>query len=195
MAPLTPVWEVLAYVVLPLWVLAGFVDYCCHRATHIEHATGAKESVLHWLMLGEAAVPILLCLFFQVNALVLALMIPFFVVHEITAWFDLKLAMATRNITAFEQQVHSFLEIVPLMAVLLMYILHWPQALAIFGAGTQAAEWRLVWQPSPWGAIVPPMIAFGVLAIVPYAEEFWRGLRAEARGKVRGVYKTEPEIR
>ncbi|MBV9045849.1 MAG: diguanylate cyclase, partial [Alphaproteobacteria bacterium] len=37
---LTPVWDVLVYVVLPLWVLAGFADYLCHRATHIEHANG-----------------------------------------------------------------------------------------------------------------------------------------------------------
>ncbi len=190
-----PVWDVLAFVVLPLWVLAGFADYWCHRTTFIEKATGARESALHWLMLGEVAIPVLAVLFFQVNALVLALMIPFLIAHEITGWVDLKVAMATRNITAFEQQVHSVLEMTPLMAMLLIYILHWPQALAIFGAGTQAAEWRLVWQPSPLGALAPPLISFAVLAILPYAEEFVRGLRAQARGQVKGVYKTEPEIR
>jgi hypothetical protein len=192
---MTPVWDVLVFAVLPLWVLAGFADYWCHRTTFIERATGAQESILHWLMLGEVALPILAVLFFQVNALVLAFMIPCLIAHEITGWFDLKLAMATRNVTAFEQQVHSVLEMMPLTAMLLMYILHWPQALAIFGAGSQAAEWRLVWQPSPWGALAPPFLAFGLLAILPYAEEFLRGLRAQARGRVKGVYKTKPEMR
>lgn len=190
-----PVWDVLAFVVMPLWVLAGFTDYLCHRFTAIERATGARESVLHWLMLGEAAVPILACLFFQVNALVLAIMPVIWAVHEVTGWLDLQLAMATRNVTAFEQQVHSFLEILPLTALLLMWVLHWPQALAIFGAGTQAPEWRLVWQPAPLGAMLPPLITFGIFAIIPYAEEFLRGLKAQRRDRVLGKLKINPEIR
>jgi hypothetical protein len=37
----------LMYFVLPLWLAAGFADYLCHRATHIEETSGWKESVLH----------------------------------------------------------------------------------------------------------------------------------------------------
>jgi hypothetical protein len=29
---------ILMYFVLPLWLVAGFADWLCHRASHIEHA-------------------------------------------------------------------------------------------------------------------------------------------------------------
>ena len=182
MFPLTPVWDVLMYIVLPVWVLAGFVDYCCHRATHVECANGIKETTLHWLMLGEVGVPILAAIFLKIDALLLALMIVCLVAHEVTGYVDLKLAMATRNVTAFEHQIHSVLEMMPLTALLLLAILHWPQAEALFGMGPAPADFSLeLKEPPPWGALIPPAIAFLVLAIIPYAEEFVRGLRAEAR--------------
>ncbi|MEI9995275.1 MAG: hypothetical protein WDM91_11825 [Rhizomicrobium sp.] len=182
MYPLIPVWDVLMYIVLPVWVLAGFADYCCHRATHIESANGAKESALHWLMLGEVGIPVLGAVFLKIDALLLAFMIVCLVAHEITSHVDLKLAMATRQVTAFEQQVHSVLEMMPLTALLLLAILHWPQAEALFGFGPAQADFSLgLKQPPSWGALTPPLIGFLVFAIVPYAEEFVRGLRAEAR--------------
>jgi hypothetical protein len=45
--------KVLLYGVLPLWMLAGFGDWLCHRVEHIEHTAGTKESALHWAMLAE----------------------------------------------------------------------------------------------------------------------------------------------
>ena len=38
--------------VIPLWFAAGMVDWLCHRASDIEHTTGAKESLFR---LGSAA--------------------------------------------------------------------------------------------------------------------------------------------
>jgi hypothetical protein len=179
MGTLAPVWNVLVYVVLPLWVLAGFGDYLCHRATDIEHANGAKESVLHWLMLGETGVPILVAVFFKVDALVLGFGLLCLIAHEITGYFDLKLAMATRKVTALEQQIHSLLEVLPFTALLLLAILHWRQAEALIGFGRQAADFSLVLKPFPgWAVIGPPALAFLALSILPYAEEFVRGFRA-----------------
>jgi hypothetical protein len=40
----------LLYFIMPVWFLAGFADYLCHRATDIAHTTGPKESLLHLLM-------------------------------------------------------------------------------------------------------------------------------------------------
>jgi hypothetical protein len=174
-----PVWDVLAYVVLPLWVVCGFLDYLCHRASHMENATGARESLLHWLMLLEVMLPLFLAVFFRINALVLALMLLCLAAHEITGYYDLKLAMATRKVTAFEHQVHSALEILPLTAMLLIMTLHWPQTLALFGLGSQHADFSLGPKQMPrWGELVPPSAAFIGLAILPYMEELWRGLRA-----------------
>jgi hypothetical protein len=181
-----PVWDVLAYVVLPLWVVCGFLDYLCHRATHVEQATGVRESLVHWLMLVEVSVPMLLAVFFRINALVIAVMLIALVAHEITGYYDLKVAMATRKVTAFEHQVHSALEILPLAAILLIMTLHWPQTLALFGAGTQAADFSLAPKQIPrWGEIIPPGTAFIALAILPYLEELLRGFRAEKRDSSR----------
>ena len=182
---MTPVWDILMYIVLPLWVTAGFADYCCHRATDVEHANGVKETTLHWLMLGEVGVPILAAVFLRIDALLFLFMIACLIVHEVTGYLDLKLAMATRKVKAFEQQVHSVLEMMPLTALLLLSALHWPQAEAVFGFGQEAADFSIALKPPPpWSALIPPMLGFLVLAIVPYAEEFIRGLRAEARHEV-----------
>ncbi len=179
-----PVWDVLAYVVLPLWVVAGFLDYLCHRASHIEQATGVRESLIHWLMLAEVMVPLFLAVFFRINALVLVLMLICLVAHEITGYYDLKLAMATRRVTVLEHQVHSALEILPLAAILLVMTLHWPQTLALFGAGPQPADFSLGAKQTPrWGELFPPAATFIALAILPYLEELWRGSRQRRKAK------------
>jgi hypothetical protein len=172
-----PVWNILVWIVLPLWVVAGFLDYLCHRRSHIEQATGARESLIHWLMLAEVMVPLSLAVFFRINALVLAVMLVCLIAHQVTGYVDLKLAMATRQVTIFEHQVHSVLEVLPLTAILLVMTLHWPQAQALFGLGPETAQWFLGPKQIPrWGEIVPPLAAFLLLAIAPYAEEFVRGL-------------------
>jgi hypothetical protein len=179
----SPVWDILVYVVLPLWVLAGFADYLCHRATQIEHANGVKESTIHWLMLGEVGVPLLMAVFLKIDALVMLVMIVALIAHEITGQIDLQLAMRTRNVTAVEQQIHSFLEILPFTAMLLVFILHWNQMLALFGAGPEHADFGIAFKQMPtFAELGPPAIAFALFAIFPYVEEFIRGLRAEKAG-------------
>lgn len=54
----------LMYFVLPLWLVAGFADWLCHRATNIATTSGPKESVIHLLLFVEMAVPVLAALFF-----------------------------------------------------------------------------------------------------------------------------------
>lgn len=173
-----PVWDVLVYVVLPLWVVCGFLDYLCHRASDIEHAAGPRESLIHWLMLAEVLLPLTLAVFFRINALVIGVMLVCLVTHEITGYQDLKLAMATRKVTIFEHQVHSALEILPLAAILLIMTLHWPQALALFGAGSERADLSLGPKQVPrWGEIIPPGATFLALVVLPYLEEIWRTIR------------------
>jgi hypothetical protein len=45
-----------------------------HRQTKIETTSGAKESVMHLIMMAEAGIPILTGLFLEMNAGALALM-------------------------------------------------------------------------------------------------------------------------
>src|SRR5436190_21171661 len=121
----------LMYFVLPVWLTAGFADYLCHRAAHIENTSGWKESALHLVQFVEMAVPILAALFLQINAAVILLMIACLILHEATAYLDVRYASATREVTALEQQVHSFLEILPLTGLLIVIALYWDQFISL----------------------------------------------------------------
>ena len=173
----------LLYLVLPIWLLAGVADYLCHRASNIAETSGWKESALHVLMLVEAGTPVLLGLFLEINALVIAIMIAAFLLHEVTSLCDLAFAWRRREVTPVEQHVHNYLVLIPFMAMSFVIVLHWPQALALFGLGPETAEWTLQWkqQPLPIGYVLAILAAIVVLEILPYAEELLRTLRAAAR--------------
>jgi hypothetical protein len=177
--------NVLMYFILPLWLAAGFADYLCHRAARIEVTSGYKESLLHLLQFAEVGVPILAALFLEINALVILVMIACFVLHELTAFWDVSYASRTRTVTPIEQHVHSFLEMLPLMALLMIVVLHWPQFLALFGLGSDPARFTLSLKqpPLPWlytAAVLALVLLFDLL---PYLEELARGLRARRHSR------------
>jgi hypothetical protein len=174
---------ILLYFVLPLWLLAGFADYLCHRASRIESTSGYRESLLHLLMLIEIGVPLLAAIFFEINALIIATMIAGFVVHQLTALWDTTYASHMRHITPVEQQVHSFLELMPLMAMLIVIILNWPQFLSLWGLGSEAGRYELALKrdPLPWTYVAGFLSAVLLFEILPYLEEFVRGLRSRKR--------------
>jgi hypothetical protein len=175
-----PTLLVLMYFVVPVWLMAGFADWLCHRATNIETTSGAKESVLHLLLFAEVAGPFLAALLLDINALVLAFMIVMLFVHEATTLWDLSYAVNLREITPIEQHVHSYLEMMPLMGVLLVAARHWPQFLALFGFGDEAPRFDVALKapPLPLAYIVSALVAALLFAVLPYMEELWRGLRA-----------------
>jgi hypothetical protein len=173
----------LMYFVLPLWLAAGFADYLCHRATSIETTSGPKESMLHLLQFSEMAVPTLAAIFLEINALVILIMIISLILHQLTAMWDVRYAYHRREVRPVEQHVHSILEMLPLTALLIIVILHWPQFLALFGAGIQPADFalRLKEPPLPW-TYVTVMLAMALLfEVLPYAEELARTLRARRK--------------
>ena len=173
----------LQYFVVPIWVLAGLADWLCHRRACIEATAGPKESMLHLLLFAELGLPLLLVLFFEVNALLFAVMILAWVVHEATTWWDLSYAVSRRTVGPVEQQVHSVLEMAPLMAVLLLAVLHWPQFLALWGLGDEAPRFVLQRKSDPLsGAYVAGLLASVVLLNgLPFIEELLRGLRRAHR--------------
>ncbi|MDP3067784.1 MAG: diguanylate cyclase [Methylocystis sp.] len=175
-----PTLLVLMYFVVPVWLMAGFADWLCHRATNIETTSGAKESVLHLLLFAEVAGPFLAALLLDINALVLAFMIVMLFVHEATTLWDLSYAVNLREITPIEQHVHSYLEMMPLVGVLLVAARHWPQFLALFGFGDEAPRFDIALKapPLPLAYIVSALVAALLFAVLPYTEELWRGLRA-----------------
>ena len=171
---------ILMFVVLPLWVVAGLMDYFCHRATSIETTSGPQESALHLLQLSLVGFPVVLGLFLQIDAALLAVMIGFLLLHHIAAYVDVRYANSTRGIPPFEQMVHSFLELLPLTAFLLVSILHCDQLTALFGVGAARADFSLRWktQPLPTGFVFALLGAAILLNAVPFLEEMVRTLRA-----------------
>jgi hypothetical protein len=175
-----PVVLILMYFILPLWLLAGFADWLCHRATHIETTTGAKESVFHLVMLVEMGLPLLAAIFLEVNAGIIAFMIVAFFLHEITTLWDVSYAIKWRKVSSIEQHVHSFQEMIPLMAILLLISRHWEQFQALFGFGPETARFELAWKEEqlPMTYILSVIAIALLLEIIPFVEEFFRGLRA-----------------
>jgi hypothetical protein len=186
-----PTQSLLLYFIMPVWFLAGTADWLCHRATDIEHTTGPKESLIHLLMFAEIAVPLLACLFLEINAAIFLLMILAFIAHEATALWDVSYAVPRRYVSPIEQHVHSFLEMIPLMAGVIVAVQHWGQLLALFGLGPETAQFALTpkIEPMPVLYIVLVLAAALFLELLPYLEELWRGIRA---GRFLGRAKPAP---
>jgi ABC-type spermidine/putrescine transport system permease subunit I len=167
------------YFVLPLWLVAGFGDYLCHRASHIESTSGPKESLLHLFQLSEMAIPTLAAIFLEINALIIAVMIGCLLLHEATAIWDVSYAYRTREVRPIEQHIHSFLEMLPLMGLLVIVTLHWGQFLALFGLGVERPllEFRLKQPPLPWLYVSVILVLVFLFEVLPYLEELVRGLR------------------
>jgi hypothetical protein len=83
-------------------------------------------------------------------------------------------------VTPFEQHVHSFLEILPLVVFLLAAVDRPGQLLALFGLGDASPRWApaLRAAPLPTPYLVGALTAVVLLEILPYAEELWRCMRS-----------------
>src|SRR5215204_6495117 len=168
------------YFVLPLWLSAGTANYLCHRASRIELTSGYRESLLHLLMLAEVAIPLLAAIFFEINALIIAIIIIGLILHQLTALWDTSFASQLRRITPIEQHVHSFLELLPLTAALIVIVLHWSQFLSLWGLGSETARFDIALkrEPLPWTYVTAFLVASALLEVFPFLEEFVRGWRA-----------------
>lgn len=153
-------WQILLWGALPLWILAGFVDWLRHRHSRIELTSGAPEAALHVVGYVLTALPVLLGLYFEIGALVLTLMGVCVVVHLVLAWIDTGYTQPRRTIGAVEQAAHPFLELLPVFAFAVVAAL---QLDAWLGASS-AEAWMLRSRAEP----LPRAVAVGVtLALIP----------------------------
>ncbi len=139
----------LMFGVFPVWVAVGFADWICHRRTFIAQTSGLKENLLHVLMCIQIGVGMTAVALFEINAAVLLLVFVVFVVHELTVYWDLDYSTMLRDVGPFEQMVHSFLELLPLVSLALLAVIAWPQAQALVGLGSEPAQWTLRLKPEP----------------------------------------------
>ena len=117
---------------LPLWGIAGFIDWCCHRATRVESTSGLKESLIHSLMGVQLGIPIALCLLFEVDVLLLLICILMWILHEVMAHWDVHYAAPLRRISIWEVHVHNYMATVPLYLLMLIVVLNWDVAVQAF---------------------------------------------------------------
>ncbi|TIP06155.1 MAG: diguanylate cyclase, partial [Mesorhizobium sp.] len=66
--------------------------------------------------------------------------------------------------------------------LVIVVALHWGQFLALFGAATEKARFDLTWKHEqlPVTYIAAVMIIIVLFEVLPYLEEFFRGLRANS---------------
>jgi hypothetical protein len=167
--------------VMPLWLAAGLADWYLHRRTRIEQTAGPRESLVHHLMFAETGVPVLLGLFCEVNAGVLATAYAAAGAHWATAYWDQVYAQDRRRVSPFEQHVHSALEMSPVTAAFLLTALHWDQALALTGRDQRPPRFAVRLKrrdPLSSSARAIVLAAVALFGVLPYAEELWRCWRA-----------------
>jgi hypothetical protein len=170
--------------VMPLWLGAGLADWYLHRRTRIQDTAGPRESALHALMFAETGVPVLLGLFCEVNAGVLATTAGAVAAHSATAYWDQAYAEPRRRVAPLEQHVHSLLEVSPIMATFLLTALHWDQAKALAGHDRQPPDFAVRLKrrdPLSTSARVILLTAITMFGILPFAEELLRCWRANPR--------------
>ena len=170
----------LAYVLMPIWIAAGFGDWLCHRVQRIEHSAGLRESLLHWAMIAELGVGIAAAALLEIGAGVLALLVVAAVAHEATMWCDLLFATRRRVIPVPEQWVHGVQTVLPWTALAALMVIHREQAAALVGWGGVEADWGLRFKdPLPLAGFAGLAAAATVFVALPFAEEAWRCARAK----------------
>jgi hypothetical protein len=171
--------NLILYGLLPLWGISGFIDWCCHRATHVERTSGIKESLIHSLMGLQLGIPILLCLLFRINVLILLICAFMCLLHEIVAHWDVSYASPLRRISIWEVHVHNYMATVPLYLFMLIVVLNWQVAIKTVTL-QWANEFSLQLLPTPRGSnlyLLGYLAFMTVLCVFPYLEEIIRCIR------------------
>jgi hypothetical protein len=170
-------WALLGYVVFPIWLLAGVLDYWLHQRTDIAATAGPRESRLHLAQTLQVGIPVLIVLFLELNLLALALLVAAAVAHTITAYWDVHYASQRRTILPLEQVVHAFMFTLPLFVTAVLVIMHWPVVHTSTGLSAGGpGDWALRLRVPPWDThvIVTVLVASLVFGVLPTLAEYWQ---------------------
>lgn len=177
--------NLLLYGILPLWGISGFIDWCCHRATRIEHTSGLKESLIHSLMGLQLGVPILLCVLFEVNILILFICFTAWLAHEFVAHWDVHYSSHLRKISIWEMHAHNYLATIPLYSLALICVLRWEIVLKLVSFDWQGQfTFTLLNRPIGGELYLPAYLTFmTITCIFPYLEENFRCLKSHLKSR------------
>jgi len=172
------------YMMLPIWSIAAFIDWMCHRATKIEETSGLRESMIHFIMGVQIGAPILLCMFFEVNISIMLLCLFVLVTHEIVAHQDIVWASSRRHISHWETHAHTYLASLPLYLFALVVVRKWDvflDMITLNWAGGMGLVWRS--EPLSGNSYYLPvfLVASFCFGLCPYIEEMYRCWRYQQR--------------
>jgi hypothetical protein len=168
----------LTWVLYPLWLAAGAVDYFCHRSTAIEHTSGAGESWLHVAQFLCLLAALALVVSFDFTWPVLAAATVAVLTHSALAYLDVSYTDGRRRITPLEQQAHGYMEVIPLVSLCLVAIVNWDQLASL---QHEESVWRLRADLAESRQRLWLVGSFLLVAGLPIGEELLRTLRARSR--------------
>lgn len=170
----TTIYQLIAYVFYPAWLLAGALDYWCHRRSSIERTSGFIESLYHLAQLATIAIVVLGIAFFAGSMTMFAIVIAAGTTHTVLSYFDVRFTERRRYISPLEQHAHAVLDVIPLVAIALWVVLEGPRA---------ASDWsvRLRVPMLATGEIIALFVSVFVVAAGPVLEELRRTARAARR--------------
>lgn len=175
----------LAFIWVPLLMLAGILDWACHRHLRIENTAGLRESVLHLVMVALLGAAIMAALYLAPTAGLLCLLLAALVLHDVTYALDLRVALASREIPALEQWVHGFQHLLPWAGLAGIMALAPEQTLALVGLSDTKPDWAIrLKSPLPPVSYTATLVAAALLFnVVPFLSEARRSARAAARAR------------
>ena len=160
----------------PLWLVAGCIDYLCHRRTNIEKTSGIRECGFHLLQFTVLFVALVLSTLFATTALVLVLLIAAIAMHSMLAYADVAYTQPRRYISPLEQHVHGYMDVLPVVALSLLLLLSWHDI--------WAGSWRLQLRENPLELRNLLLLgSFAVIAGIPILEELWRAWKHDTPRK------------
>jgi hypothetical protein len=172
--------DVLLFGIVPTWIVAGVVDWWCHRRTRIEENAGLPESLSHMAQLAQAGIPATLALFLEVDPPLLALTYAAAAAHTATAYIDVAYAAPRREISPTEQHTHAFLEVLPIAGAAFLTVLHPTQTRELFRL--ERRKWRLRAKRHPLSpAYVGGLLGMLAVGVTLPLEELLRCARGALR--------------
>lgn len=157
-----------------VWVIAGALDFACHRRTDLPHTSGVAESSMHQVQLALCGSATVLVLLSEPTMGLAALLLCIVLAHAWAGYRDTRFAFdAGRTILPIEQHIHSVLDMAPWIA---WAIVAW------HAASAPALDWSLsLRRPAAdaalWIAVLLPALA---LCVLPALREFRDAWRAKA---------------
>jgi hypothetical protein len=184
----TLLWSTLGYLIYPVWLLVGVVDYASHQRTHIAVTSGLGEAMFHIAQTALIGVAVLLVLFVEINALSLSIIAACVLTHTVMAYWDIAYSDKRRCISPLEQFAHAFQITLPIFALALLVFLYWlvpHERLPRFELPTNG--WNLTPRGDPFDLRVTLAVigTSAVLGVAPALVEFVQSWRAGKVGEVR----------